>query len=160
MSFLDNLMVDATVVCQAKPVPPLTKEAAAGMVPYYLTRLILDTAPVGSAYTGGASASSDIDVLVLVTSKAEASGVLHAHAAETGAVQGGSELPGDPDEWESWRDGALNLLITDCPKFFSRFVAAAEACRYLRVEDKTTRKVLHKIITDGTTADDARAAFG
>lgn len=61
-----------------------------------------------------------------------------------GWVYGGS---GDQDdEFESWTNGDINLILTADEDFYNRFVAATTVCARLNLLDKDDRKAMFRAV--------------
>lgn len=112
---------------------------------------MLDAALVGSKYTADPKMANDSDVLVLVKDKAVARTELISGFEDI--KRGGSENEHQPDCWESFKVGKLNVLVTEDEEFFKQFKLAAEVCRYLKLQDKGQRVAVHMILMDGFVAD-------
>lgn len=111
---------------------------------------------VGSGYILGPDKAADFDLLIYVEDKVAA----EVAAFAAGFIPGGSADPqAMQDCWQSMRLGSINLLICDDLTFFNSWRIAAEACKYLGLEDKERRVNVHRIIMDGWTADRCKVAL-
>ena len=111
---------------------------------------------VGSTYINGEG--NDVDILVL-TLGAD----IHSKCwSDFNLVYGGSDPHGSDDSWASTKDamGHNIIFITD-PAYFEKWVAAANACRYIQdlldsnhylPLGKAERVKMHRIIMDGDDA--------
>ena len=107
---------------------------------------------VGSTYIYGQG--NDIDILVLLDSN----GVGVDELRLPGWVYGGS-TPKSGDGWCSWKQGDINLLVTEDQTYFNSWVTAAEVCKYLFLKrgvvlDKPDRIAVHAIIMDDKDCKD------
>lgn len=106
---------------------------------------------VGSSYTHGAG--EDIDFMVFVGGdREEAKRVLdEADYKYTGVDCSGSE-----DEFDTFRNGVVNVILTDDMQFFSDMCACSEIVKYLvssgHVIDKPARIKIHRILMNGESA--------
>lgn len=58
------------------------------------------------------------------------------------------EYPGAGDEFESFRKGEYNYIVTESPQFFSRYVLATAAAAALNLQDKADRIALFKAVKE------------
>lgn len=103
---------------------------------------------VGSKFILGPDKGEDTDILIEVDDLDDASDAL----CNAGFEKGGSESVN-----EFWRSclrkfDMLNVLLTDDPAYFDKWVQAAEVCRYLQLEEKDARVAVHMIVMDGYKA--------
>lgn len=121
---------------------------------YEITKLFQRVEPVGSRVVcNPPPADTDADFLCLAR-------LGTADAAEralkaAGYEHGGSEDPlasilCNPDqEFTSYKKGELNLLVTESPVFFQRFLAATAVAKRLNLLKKDDRIALHRAVLYG-----------
>lgn len=120
---------------------------------------MLDVALVGSTHIHGTG--NDIDMLVLVDRPSHSQSLV-IRFNHPDWKYGGS-TPKSGDQWCSWKNGEINLLLTDNPVYFAAWVAAADVCRLLAMrgilkpEDKNMRVAVHRVVMDKYTAEAALA---
>lgn len=114
----------------------------------------LDITYVGSAYISGCT-ETDVDILVLIPS---ISSDTYKHY---GWDNGGSEPPGEPDQWTSYKkfvDGVeVNMILTNDEEYYKLWVRSAEVARFMYLSGHTLTKGqvhgIHQIVMDGGSAD-------
>jgi len=107
---------------------------------------------VGSTYIYGGG--NDIDILVLLDSTGGSIEELRLPSWEYGG-----STPKSGDKWCSWKQGDINLLVTEDQTYFNAWVTAAEVCKYLFLKrgvvlDKPDRIAVHAIIMDDKDCGD------
>jgi len=108
---------------------------------------------VGSSFICGEGKDSDILILVPFIDSNDWQQVYVDYFESKGYKVDGNLLYGG--EFVSMKNGRINILLTEYPIFFDRWVAAAHVCRYiddLMPKGKMSRKVrvdVHQIIVDG-----------
>ena len=109
---------------------------------------------VGSTYIYGQG--NDIDILVLLNTAAPTYTSIETLVLP-GWVYGGS-TPKSGDGWCSWKQGDINLLVTDDETYFNAWVTAAEVCKYIALRgvklEKPDRIAVHAIIMDDKECGD------
>lgn len=116
------------------------------------SRVTCDPAPTGT----------DDDYLVLASIEQRLT--LETKLFQKGWVLGGSNLPDEnnpsaPDiRFRSYSLGEMNLIITESPEFFRRFMAATSIAKRLNLLDKPDRIALFQAVLYGnaTTVDTSR----
>lgn len=114
----------------------------------------LSAHPTGSRYTvQPAVLTTDDDWLVLVEDLKEAE-------SRMGVIPGTVWTPWqrcfhpyspemEPGSWSAWRNGDLNLIVTDDRTLYLRKVAATLLCAKLNLTDKQDRIDLFRAVQDG-----------
>lgn len=69
-----------------------------------------------------------------------------------------AHMPVESD-WLSVRNGMLNLMVTADREFFDGYVTAMQVCLALHLTEKRDRILVCKIVRDGMTAVQAKAAM-
>lgn len=67
--------------------------------------------------------------------------------------------PDAPGKFASYRKDDVNVLLTDDEDYQIGFLRAVEVCRYLKLgepDDKAKRIILHRIIRDGRSIEQAQ----
>lgn len=117
--------------------------------PYYKTSDL-----VGSLYIIGEG--NDIDIIALVSDKTEA-----RCAARVNGFRYTGEDSGEEDDFDTFRKGDINLMITENSEFHANFLQASEVCRFLfeqcGISDRATRVAVHRIIMHEESVEDVRA---
>jgi len=111
-------------------------------------------AHIGSTYIQGEGA--DLDILMYVP------GVI------IGDVGLGYTCTGNPsgeeDDFSTWRNGDVNLIISHSLHFHLQFKRAAEVCRFLYEQygfgDKTIRIAVHRAIMNDESVEQIRGRLG
>ncbi len=112
----------------------------------------IDHKMVGSAYTYDREKANDVDMLVLVSDLDAA--VEHCNGG--GYVEHDEHIDYDDERSHPVKLGKTNLLLTSDHDWFAGFVRAAEVCRYLQLEERAQRVIVHKIVRDGASSDNYR----
>ncbi len=108
--------------------------------------------PVLSAYATGSSVicpevgPNDDDVVVLVRSMTESAQQL---LDALWAVEADMQYNGGPVSFFSARSDNRNLIVTDSPELFDRFVAATRVAKALHLVQKKDRIVLFQYVLYG-----------
>lgn len=126
----------------------------------YIQKLlgVIDCALIGSALYLPATAN-DIDFAVLLwpnVTPAEFCADLRGQGFASCSKY--EHMPPESD-WLSVRNGMLNLMVTANRKFFDGYVTAMQVCLALHLTDKRDRILVCKIVRDGMTAAQAKAAM-
>ena len=114
---------------------------------------------VGSSYISGVT-DTDVDMLVY-------SGDIKPLCL-VDWDNGGSEPPGEPDVWTSYKkvvDGVeINIILTNSVGYFRDWQCSAEVCKFLELMGVHLTKGqvhgVHQIIMDGGTATEEYAVRG
>lgn len=69
---------------------------------------------------------------------------MHHELRSGGWVIGGSGA--QDDDFESWTNGDVNLILTASEKFYNLFVAATAVCKRLNILDKEDRKAVFRAV--------------
>lgn len=122
-----------------------------------INALAAEFQPVGSRVTCRPPVTdTDADYLVLVESDSAYSEIagmgfeIHDGTAST------YDTPEDMT-FTSWRLGELNLLVTESPLFFSRFMAATSVATRLNLLDKPDRIALFRAVLYGEECEPSLA---
>ena len=110
--------------------------------------------PVGSRVTcNPAPTGTDEDYLIMVAPDEFAA--FEAGLLGSGYEMGGSRVLaggcalGDPDSFQSYTKGEINLIVTTCGKFFVKFMAATSVAKRLNLLDKSDRIALFQAVLYG-----------
>ena len=120
---------------------------------------VIDIALVGSALYMPAEKIGDVDFVVLLAAGNDALQYIDDTIKDAGWEWCG-EYDTQGGEWGAIRSGPVNLIVTHSREFFDGFRAAAEVCKALRLGSKLDRMIVHRVVRDGLSADEARAAVG
>jgi len=93
---------------------------------------------------------TDVDFLMLVPDRSDVTGTkLH----DLGYVLDDGNVHYDPSEGEfnSWRRGKLNLILTDCEEFYESFMLASRVAKKLNLLNKKDRIDLFQAILYGNS---------
>lgn len=108
-----------------------------------------DFAHVGSSYICGEG--EDIDIVMYLPK-----GTAWLVPVTSIGYQFTGRCSGEEDEFQTFRKGPINLMVTDSREFIRDFANAAEVCKYLHKEygfgDKQTRIRIHRILMNGEDA--------
>jgi hypothetical protein len=111
---------------------------------------VREIAHVGSTYINSMQ-GNDIDIVARVSDSQEAwCNLKDDDWRDTG---GGS---GHEDDFNTYRKGDVNLMITESEEFITGFELAAEVCKALRLSEKWQRIAVHRVIMNEETAEVAR----
>lgn len=108
---------------------------------------------VGSTYSLGHG--NDLDILVL--------GDMYALSNTLEGMGWTREtlfIHYDNTDFISLRKDNVNLLLTDDQEFFERFKLAAEVCKVLNLADRRARILVHRVVRDGLSSEEAHLATG
>lgn len=100
---------------------------------------------VGSSLLGEEFKAQDIDLLVQI----DTSFVVPA----TWSRDGASDVP---SPFESYREGEVNYILADCADWYDRMKMASDLAAELRLYNKRDRILLHRVVRDGMTVDEAK----
>jgi len=95
----------------------------------------------GSYYITEAKEYEDIDYVMYTTDPVELDNWLHKKGYKTDGKDG---YP--VGVWRSYRNGYLNLIVTDNYKYYMRFLAATQLARYMKLMKKQDRIDLFDLI--------------
>jgi hypothetical protein len=99
-------------------------------------------------------APNDVDFLVLTSH----TGFSEAHSEDFDNWQlCGGQYDDQTDKWGAVRKGAVNLIITTDSAWFSRCKLASDVCHALKLQDKGDRIVVHRVVRDGYSPEEANA---
>lgn len=121
---------------------------------------VVDIALVGSALYMPAEEVGDVDFAVLIGDGHEAMQYLDDTLNEGDGWDWCGEYDTALGEWGAIRRENVNLMITHSLAFFEGFKMAAQVCKVLRLQSKLDRMVVHRVVRDGMSADEARDALG
>jgi hypothetical protein len=69
----------------------------------------------------------------------------------------GGEYDDQTDKWGAIRNGNVNLIVTVERDWYDRMKVASEVCTALKLADKGDRIVVHRVIRDGYSAEEANS---
>lgn len=123
-----------------------------------LGRLYLRSAQVGSSYIVGHG--KDLDIVVLVCGTEDEVPV-HYQAGRRlvkAGYQSSSDGSGEgEDDFNCYRKGSVNVMLTARSHWFQNFLMASEVCKALRLTEKWQRVAVHRVIMDDEDAETATA---
>lgn len=118
---------------------------------------VLATQATGSAFVCDPPVTdTDIDILVLLTPDAAADDFL-GDLEKAGWVLGGSSveaLAEAGDEFQSYRKGKLNLILTARPQYFARLKLATLMAKQFNLTKKRDRIALFEVVADQNECPD------
>lgn len=107
--------------------------------------------PVGSQYTVNPPPEGDTDLDFICQDTDKLIGFL----LERGFYpESESKYEGSSAKFQSFRKGALNILVTGCEYFLIRFLTARNLCRVLNLKEKRQRVIVHKYVLYGEIEHD------
>lgn len=116
------------------------------------------TAHVGSSYITGDGADLDLVVLVKIKGSTEHDQLIKAGFRWTGRDEY------DDDQFATFRQDHINVMLTDSREFFAKFQEAAEVCKFLHQQygfgDKTTRIAIHRILMNEESVSEVQDYLG
>lgn len=99
---------------------------------------------------------ADVDLLVLIEGEVTSWRRSDGDVLCSGEYAFLPEASGGHMQWKALRNGDVNLIVTNDLLFYARYLNADEVCRALELPHKYQRVIVHRVLRDGMTWQEAQ----